>query len=76
MKELWQPPCSSTWRFSLHTPPEGHPGSGEVRQVALAAIREVAAKLHDTFLELVLALRTDNCSACPDLYDFREDLTC
>jgi hypothetical protein len=49
------------------------PGKGDVREVALAAIREVVAKLREAFPALVLALRGDNGFACPELYDFCED---
>jgi len=49
------------------------PGKGDIRQVALAAIREVVADLREAFPGLVLALRADNGFACPDLYDFCED---
>ena len=49
------------------------PGKGDVREVALAAIREVVAELRGAFPGLVLALRADNGFACPELYDFCED---
>ena len=49
------------------------PGNGDVREVALAAIREVVAELRKAFPGLVLALRADNGFACPELYDFCED---
>lgn len=49
------------------------PGKGDVRGVALAAVREIIAKLRAAFPALVLALRADNGFACPDLYDFCED---
>ena len=49
------------------------PGTGDVRQVALAAIREVVARLRTAFPALVIALRADNGFACPELYDYCED---
>ena len=49
------------------------PGTGDVRGVALAAVREVVGKLREVFPGLVLALRADNGFACPELYDFCED---
>jgi len=49
------------------------PGNGDVRQVALAAVREVVARLRTAFPGLVLALRADNGFACPELYDYCED---
>jgi hypothetical protein len=49
------------------------PGKGDVREVALTAVREVVAKLWQDFPGLVLALRADNGFACPELYDFCED---
>lgn len=49
------------------------PGKGDVRQVALAAVREVVAKLRQAFPSLALELRADNGFACPELYDFCED---
>ncbi|HTP28462.1 MAG TPA: IS1380 family transposase [Anaeromyxobacteraceae bacterium] len=49
------------------------PGTGDVRVVALAAVREVVAELREAFPGLVLGLRADNGFACPELYDFCED---
>lgn len=49
------------------------PGKGDIREVALAAVREVVAKLREAFPALVLALRADNGFACPELYNYCED---
>jgi hypothetical protein len=49
------------------------PGNGDVREVALAAVREVVSRLRAAFPALVLALRADNGFACPALYDYCED---
>ena len=48
-------------------------GNGDVRQVALAATREVVAKLRDALEGLVLVLRADDGSACPELHDLCEE---
>jgi len=49
------------------------PGKGDVRELALAALREVVDRLRAAFPKLELRLRADNGFACPELYDYCED---
>ena len=49
------------------------PGTGDVREAALAALATVVSKLREAFPGLALRLRADNGFAGPALYDYCED---